>query len=208
MLDKSILEKLNRSEPFYVKGAMDPSIFSWKELEFLLNLRPFVNYKRFHIINDREYSWHNPGWSSDNSFPASLINQEISRYVCYLSDCSRANEKINAVCKTIEDYTDSEVDAHLYFSLYFDDLSIDKFIHKDKSNNLIMQIDGKTNFKIFNKLDPSKLEYDIVMEPGDILYIPADIYHGALSLTKRLSISFPMSPHAVQLKEDRFWIKL
>ena len=46
----SCLDKINGLVPFFEKRAIDPTILSWQELERLLNLRPFVNHKRFHIL--------------------------------------------------------------------------------------------------------------------------------------------------------------
>ena len=34
---------------------------------------------------------------------------------------------------------------------------------------------------------------DIILHKGDVIYIPKNIVHQAISLSKRLSISFPMS---------------
>jgi hypothetical protein len=203
----TILDKINSDVVYYQQQAIDANIFSWTELECLLNLRPFVNHKRFHIVNDKNYTWHNPGWSSDNGYPPSLIQEEIKHYVCYLSDCSKVNKSINDLCKLIEDQTGSEVDAHVYFSFSYQDQDIEKYIHKDKSNNLIIQIDGETSFKVWDK-ERTNLLYDIVMRPGDVLYIPAGYWHGALSLSRRLSISIPVSPYQVELREDRHWIQL
>ncbi len=202
------LDRLNSEEPFFTKSIIDPKIFSWDELERLLNLRPFVNYKRFHILNDKNYTWHNPGWSSDNSYPPSLIDQEIKKHVCYISDCSKVNYQINQLCKSIEQATGSEVDTHIYFSFFYNDIEIEKYIHRDKSNNLIIQIDGETNFKVWGKDRNSSKILDVIMQPGDVLYIPQGYWHGALSLSRRLSLSIPISPHQVELQEDRHWIKL
>jgi len=210
VINSNILESIVKGDLFYLKKAINPTLFSWNELEKLLNLRPFVNDRRFHIVNDTNYKWMNYGWSSDNSFPSSLIESEMKKYVCYISDASKANEQINNVCKLIEDYTGFEVDAHLYFTLCCDDTDIDKFIHKDKSNNLIVQIDGETNFKVWDDSSRENLKdpvLDIIMAPGDMLFIPNNIWHGALSLSNRLSVSFPISPHKTENKEDRHWIK-
>jgi hypothetical protein len=210
VINSNILESIVKGDLFYLKKAINPTLFSWNELEKLLNLRPFVNDRRFHIVNDTNYKWMNYWWSSDNSFPPSLIESEMKKYVCYISDASKANEHINRICKSIEDYTGCEVDAHLYFTLCCDDTEIDKFIHKDKSNNLIVQIDGRTNFKVWDNSSRENLKdpvLDIIMEPGDMLFIPRNIWHGALSLSNRLSVSFPISPNKTKNKEDRHWIK-
>ena len=204
----TVLDKINTDAVHYQQQAVSTDIFSWEELERLLNLRPFVNHKRFHILNDKNYTWHNPGWASDNGYPPSLIQEEIRKYVCYLSDCSKVNKSINELCKLIENQTGSEVDAHVYFSFFYQDQDIEKYIHKDKSNNLIIQIDGETNFKVFGTDRNSDIILDVIMQPGDMLYIPAGYWHGALSLSRRLSLSIPISPHRVEIQEDRHWIQL
>ena len=208
MLPSLVLDTLNNVESKYFSKVTQHDFVTWTELERLLNLRPFVNYKRFHVVNDKEYSWFNPGWASDNSYPPSLIQEEIKNYVCYLSDCSKVNEQVNALCKQIEEVTDSEVDAHIYFSFFYNDRDIEKYIHKEKSNNLIIQLDGKTEFWIWGLERSSEPLLKVIMHPGDVLYIPAGHWHGALSLTKRLSLSIPISPHRVLQKEDRHWIRL
>ncbi len=213
LLSNEIISKIQVNRPFYIKQGIKEKIFSWSELENILNLRPFVSDKRFVFINHNKYQWTNPSWSTDNSFPASLLDEEIKKYVCYLVDCSKINEKVNAVCGQLESATEgSAVDAHIFFSLNYSNTDIWPFVHRDVSNNLIIQIEGRTVFKIWdaredrNTLDQPEME--VVMEPGDVLYIPRDIWHGALSMTKRLSVSFPISTQRPCILEDRHWIKL
>ena len=69
-----LLKEIHDQRPF-VKEDCLKNIFSWQELENLLNLRPFISMKRFFILNDKEYNWPIHGWVSDiNTFPSSLID--------------------------------------------------------------------------------------------------------------------------------------
>ena len=61
-----------------------------------------------------------------------------------------------------------------------------------------IQVEGKTNFTV-------KDEFEIVLEPGDCVFVPLGVYHQAKSIEKRLSVSFPMNPEH-KTKQDRFWI--
>ena len=52
---------------------------------------------------------------------------------------------------------------------------------------------------------------DVIMNPGDIVYIPMNHWHQGISHTKRLSISFPMAESShdqTTYFEDRNWIKI
>lgn len=217
MAISDLLKEIHDQRPF-VKEDYLKNIFSWQELENLLNLRPFISVKRFFILNDKEYNWPIHGWLSDiNTFPSSLIDEEIQNNLCYLADCSRVNSKVNAICGDLEKVTNGAADAHIYF-----DLSVSGFIplqvHWDKSHNFIVQIEGQTKWKVWDiKVDkdgPSRTSrlteiscLDVMMNPGDVIFIPAYHWHYAQSETKRLSISFPFSTK-YEDKEDRHWIKL
>ena len=201
MLNQEISNQILKFEPFYQQNAIQ-NLFSWNELESLLNLRPFVNNQRFHIISGKTYNWIGPDWLTDiNTYPPDLIQAEIKKYVCYLSDCSRVNSKVNALSNDLETLTSYPADAHIYFSV--EDIPSKGFgIHYDFSHNLIVQIDGQTHFKVWGKCEKDSPRnrdsmdeepiLDVVMNPGDIIFIPICYLHSAFSITKRLSISFPM----------------
>lgn len=212
---KHIIEKIDLKNPYYLKDAVK-DLFSWQELENLLNLRPFVSANRFHPTDDIEYKWPMQSWLSDvNTWPPSILKEVISKSVCYLSDCSRVNKKINNICKTLENKFNCPTDAHIYFSLLTGEGSEGFRKHWDPQHNLIVQIEGQTNFKIWNKKvtegdrqvevkeDPI---LNVTMSSGDIIFIPKYMVHQAIPLSKRLSISFPMSDGATS--QDRHWINL
>jgi|TARA_B110000902_G_C14094108_1_gene508050 hypothetical protein len=80
-------------------------------------------------------------------------------------------------------------------------------IHDDYPCNFIIQAEGETRWKVYknkisylhrtglmnNKLSDKDLEVDIdvVLKPGDALYIPSRQYHCAYPKGKRISLSIP-----------------
>lgn len=220
-MNKDTKNKILNLEPFYIENFTSV-FFSWKDLENLLNLRPFVNGARFTIIRpEKKYSWPNCFWLSDvNSFPPNIIKECIQNNACYFKDCSRVNEHINSLCGNLEVLTKKPVDAHIYF-----DLTGQKNksfpAHWDFAHNLIVQMEGQTNFKIWNFFTDneekrSKEEMkekpfiDVVLKPGDAVFVPAKMWHKADSITKRISISFPIwyqSQNILNIQE-REWINL
>lgn len=101
-------------------------------------------------------------------------------------------------------------------------------VHEDNPNNFIIQVEGKTRWKVFEnrlsslyvtgkmfnnlKEENLNLAIDVELEPGDVLYIPARTYHCAYPTEKRLSMSIPCWPvdqhHPNARKFDRSYYKL
>jgi hypothetical protein len=217
MLSPELSEQILKFRPFYQESTIQ-DLFSWKELETLLNLRPFVSSERFRIISGKSYEWSGQDWLSDvNTYPPELIAEEIRKYVCYFSDSSRVNYKVNELCNQLESLTNYSTDAHIYFSLE-DKLSKGFDIHYDESHNLIVQIDGSTHFRVWSERKKGERRnrshmnespiLDVIMNPGDIIFIPVHYWHSAHSMTKRLSISFPMTPDNNGAPQSRHWIKI
>jgi len=204
MLDKHILDKIKLKKPFFLKGVLK-NIFSWTDLENLLNLRPFCNDSRFKIAGrPYQYSWPDEAWLSDiNSFPPKLIDDIINKEVCYVIDASRVNKKINDICNNIESQCGWKTDAHIYFSLRVQEYGFGK--HNDPRHNLITQVEGKSVINVWS--DDDKILIDEVMEPGDIVFIPEKINHQIIPKTKRISISIPCE-NIDMPTQDRHWINL
>tara|TARA_B100001989_G_scaffold249329_1_gene224422 strand:- start:591 stop:1265 length:675 start_codon:yes stop_codon:yes gene_type:complete len=98
-------------------------------------------------------------------------------------------------------------------------------IHEDYAHNFIIQIEGETDWTVYNnrasylvpkydgKIDESKLDVaiDVTMKSGDVLYIPARTYHRAMPKGKRLSLSIPMASimyETPMVGEDRNWYEI
>lgn len=218
MIPENLIKKIQNKKAFYEKANFK-DLFSWDSLNDILNLRPFINSTRFHVLTEGNFTWDKQAWLSEmNSFPPKLLHDIINKHSCYISDASRVNKNVNSVCEDLENILGYPTDAHIYFSAS-DDCSQGFPIHWDWSHNLIIQIEGKTNFKVWdiiadtnsNRLInslPSKPALDIIMEPGDVIFVPEKVYHQASSLTKRMSISFPSSPYEKLAPQERYWINI
>jgi hypothetical protein len=216
-ISKDLADELTGGKPSYFPASFE-KLFSWEDLEQLLNLRPFVNSTRFHVTTGKGYTWENQGWLSDvNTFPPNLLNEIVQEHTCYLSDSSRVNKKVNGVCQELESlFSESSVDAHIYFTLA-KNLEGGFGIHYDTSHNLIVQMEGKTRFKLWDVFakqdDPRNVSeidespvYDVILQPGDAVFVPMHSYHQAISQTKRLSVSFPVSFSSPYKAQNRHWI--
>jgi hypothetical protein len=195
-------------------GKAKKNLYTWKELESLINLRPFMSSSRFNAANSKEtydlygdkvYEWKNTGWSTEsNAWPVSCLKDILSKTSVYIQDCSRANEKINAVCRQLEGLLSSNSDCHIYFSV---DKSLPNFNkHNDLVHNLIIVSDGTIRCELF-------IENGHIIEKelsnGDYVFIPAGMYHRITPLSeKRLSLSFPIYPDKASHYEEREWLRL
>tara|TARA_B100001057_G_scaffold2174_1_gene2015 strand:- start:1497 stop:2135 length:639 start_codon:yes stop_codon:yes gene_type:complete len=210
-------------ESKYIKQYFN-NLLNWNELENLINIRPLMTTKRVQLLNINEsFEWMNSIWTSDpNCIPPSLIRSLLDEIVIYFVDMSRATKRINDFARTIEDEYGRQVDAHIYVCR---NLNIEHPFgaHYDFSDNVIVQCEGITNFKVWDEVKNvredsinSKLQIDhepildVDMESGDTIWIPKHFPHLATSLTPRLSVSFPISSVAniSDVREDRNWITL
>jgi|TARA_B100001094_G_C17853887_1_gene634023 hypothetical protein len=198
------------------------NLLTWEELEYLINVRPLLTYERVHFGGKDNCKWEDTAWCLDNDcFPPSTVGDAIRNGVCYFLDMSKSTEKINRLCKVFERKYQKPVDAHVYACKNLD--AVHPFgTHFDYNNNIIVQCEGVTNFKVWYdwlcdpKGDNGNLTLtedpfiDCDLEPGDAIFIPAFFPHRATSITERLSVSFPTEINSdSELKfEDRTWIKL
>ena len=205
--------------PKFEKGYC-PDLLSWKELSNILNIRPLMSASRVKVFIKESRIWQNNHWCSDaNCYPSGVLEQVIEESgVCAFIDMSRSTEKINEFAKNLEDEYDQEVDAHIYLCR---NLKIKHpfGIHFDTSDNVIVQCEGETNFKVWDiikdKSAPSSNMsitdtplLDVDMKKGDAIWIPKYYPHLATSNTQRLSVSFPFNRKIDNTRrEDRHWIK-
>ena len=211
----------------YVEGYI-PHLFSWNELSNIINIRPLLTAKRVQLLDPekREFNWLVSGWNHDpNCYPPSLIRDLLNEMVVVFTDMSRATEKINDFANSIENTYQRNVDAHVYVCRN-PELEHPFGAHIDGAHNVIVQCEGETNFKVWDKVENGeklleekknvKMEIDeapildVIMKPGDAIWIPLHYPHLATSLTSRMSVSFPFTPRGLMsiAHEDRNWISL
>ena len=216
------------SEGVKFKKNYKPDLLSWNEMANIINTRPLMNDKRVKLLgNTRRYEWLCSKWTKDpNCFPPSLIKKLLDNIMIYFVDMSRATEKINDFAKHLEDDYGKQTDAHIYVCRNLE-IKHHFGVHYDFNHNLIVQCEGKTNFKVWDEVKNvdrnlkgiginTRLEMevepimDVDMESGDAIWIPKHFPHLATSLTPRLSVSFPLSEYSDTnlIREDRTWITL
>jgi mannose-6-phosphate isomerase-like protein (cupin superfamily) len=199
---KNVFNKLDPTQVSF--GSLKTKLFTYKELEVLLNLRPFTNSTRFIPCSlIKHHYWKNNCWATDeNCWPIHLIKMFVDKYACYIRDASRANFKINEVAKKLEEVFKRCVDCHIYFSLCKKAKHFKK--HKDISHNLIVVSEGALRVEVF-----SNKKYTKILKTGDYVFIPAQVYHKLIPLTnKRISCSFPITLIESDTREEREWLKV
>ena len=200
------------------KRGYSRNLLRWKELSTLINIRPLMSAPHRVSINgmEQKYTWPNSIWSIDkNCYPPLLLKELIEKYVCTFADMSRSTKKINDFAKKLEEEYNLSADAHIY-TCRNPKLGHPFGIHYDYADNVIVQCEGKTNFKVWEEVKPTSgsnvnltvegdpiLNFD--MKPGDVIWIPKYYPHLASSKTSRMSVSFPLKPGRTQ---PRDWIKL
>ena len=197
-------------------------LFSWKELESLINIRPLMHEERVKILDNKSrYQWPNSPWALNaDCYPPSFLRELIEQHVIYFTDMSRCTKKINDFARGLEKEYRLPVDAHIYMCR--NPTGDHPFgIHFDTSSNVIVQCEGETNFKVWEKISDTTQRtmlnlksspiLDVDMKPGDAIWIPAYHPHLAISRTCRLSVSFPLLQNPSwdgREYEDRSWIEL
>ena len=205
-----------------------PNLFTWGELEYLVNIRPLMTADV--VMQKEDHRWGGSPWSQNpNTYPPTLLGEILGRQVVHIRDMSRCTEKVNNFCKSLEDEYNKPVDAHIYICL---NPSVEHpyGIHFDYSDNVIVQCEGSSIMKVWDKaeqdlianiwgndnIDAEKVNLgdpvmEVEMESGDVIWIPRHYPHEIISNESRLSVSFPMDCDIDERKfnvEDRNWVKL
>ena len=202
--------------PIHIKSAIDnhKELCSWEELEFVVNTPSISNVElignnnlKIDIPKKQSSAWHNNIHVNDHEFVVNQINnQSATLIVLNWEDHSVWSRDI---CKLLEQKFHVTSSAHIYCGI---DAKSQSFkVHADDPCNFIFQIEGRTEWKVFenrvsglenvrevtNRIYNESKDSDLkcvmhdILSPGDILYIPQRMYHMAKSLEKRISISFP-----------------
>jgi hypothetical protein len=212
--------KSNPQTAFLGINEFNPqSILSWKEVENYLNNPYLYGKQQIYIIDNGEtipleekiYPWSTvPKFSSGEIF--GHIN---SGKAFYCANFSKFNNTCNSLSAEVyENIPDIYLDFHVYGGLKKTAESFS--IHRDTANNIILQIDGESHWKVYNadfsieernlySDDRLQMLIDYTLKPGDLLYIPAGNYHKCYPLSKRLSISICFNDKEENRFTDTNW---
>ena len=172
-------KKLKALTPHFGQTA---SLYTYKEFEGLINLRPFMSIKRFRPANvKKRYEWPVYDWFTEKDvWPVSAIKQVLKYSAIYINDATRANQKINGFSEGLERVFNKPVDCHIYFC---NNSKISKSFgkHKDKNHNVIVVCEGKINFKIYKGRNIMNKN----LSKGNYAFVPAGVNHKVESLTKK-----------------------
>jgi ribosomal protein L16 Arg81 hydroxylase len=158
--------------PFYIKNFISENIFDWNDFNNLLknhqkNLIETIDQNRI-----KKYILDNEDLNNKTVIFSNVLNYK--KEFNYLINFFKL--KVPELKKSFKN------DVHVYAGLNETSKSFGE--HFDQSANFILQTEGKSRWVISNFLD-------VVMEPGDIVYIPKLYVHECIPLTKRISLSFP-----------------
>lgn len=213
---KKFHDKINfyyEDQPFVIKNCLDnPSQYvTWLDIEHCLNTPQ--NYKiesidkcdgsKISIPNTRCY------WIpyKEIQIKSKLFDILNDGNTMIIAEYSWHNASTNSLVSELEDMYDIGCDIHVYCSTQE---SKSFHIHDDIPANIICQVEGKTRWKVYDNKssvlyntgrlqeryrncpeDNFSIIIDEILEPGDILYIPARQYHAAIPFEPRISMSIP-----------------
>ncbi len=216
----SILQSLDKDwstddAPQYWQGVIDdPSLFAtYKDLEYCLNNPQFFDIQFIDRISGTyvQLPEFERCWSRPHMEQKDLVDCWNHGHNLVINNFDQIDRKRQEICQNVEE-TFPQIRASMHIYAGARDCKSFK-IHEDHANNFILQVDGETHWRVYNnrasnlvkelpdwnlKHEDLDCKIDVILKPGDLLYIPARCYHQALPESKRLSVSIPMQhgyPH-------------
>jgi len=182
-------------------------LLTWHDVETCLNNPYLYQFEMIDVYNKKvdipqsKKAWIWDKMVQDKAFMFEKLHQGSSLIIMNYGFYS---EKTMHLLKIFESMFQINAAIHVYCGL----TGAKSFsIHDDYPCNFIIQVEGKTRWKIFNnrisymhrtgamngRLSEEDLDVaiDVELEPGDALYIPSRMYHVAYPSEKRLSLSIP-----------------
>lgn len=198
--------KILNKQPFITHYSKLKEIFSLKEFIHYINTQTLILGETFTIINQNNtYRWMRQPWDKfDNVLTSKLVKVMLEEETTIITNANKASNKIIDFINEIQFLVNMATDCHMF---YCSKNIVNKGLgrHHDQNDNLMVQIYGKTNVKIWDK----KKVIEKTLIPGDLCYVPRLVDHLFESKSKRLSLSFPMA-HNTTTNKDYYnhWIKL
>ena len=192
-------EGLLGQEARYYPKAYDTPPLTIKHIEGYLNDHKFTHDELKVISPDTNeidnYVNIEQPWRS--AYDADCMEHLWTIGYSFIIHSPYVSKPVKFIAASIEEANHSSCDAHVYMGK----ANSQSFPpHDDESNNLIVQCAGNTLWRVWTGgYEPF---IDVVMEPGDAIYIPKGITHQAQPLSDRLSVSFPFFPGPKTIQRD------
>lgn len=198
----------NIDKPFVLRKMFNPAVFTWNDVDSYfnspahhstieligLNQRKIPLNRHWSLCDGKVYDLDQLFYSIINGFSFILINM------------SRRAEFFNQLCNQLENLVNGPSDVHIYGGLTTYSKSFK--IHQDEPNNLILQLDGESDWQVWDSQDLSNLGQPVIdtkLLPGDIIYIPKMMCHLCTPVGKRISASIPFESG---VRVNRKWYSL
>lgn len=217
-------------KPHYFKQLLPEAseLVTWEDVESCINKPELYTFEMIGKDNLKiEIPVHKKSWVfgrqvQDKGFMFDRINNGFGFVIM---DYAFHSPKTMKLLETLENIYMINAAIHVYGGL---EDSKSFWIHEDYPSNFIIQAQGKTRWKVFNnrissmyrtgtmnhKLKEEELDlaFDVVLEPGDAIYIPSRAYHIAEPIGKRLSMSIPcwtkLPTDDPRESSDRNWYRI
>ena len=227
----SILQRLDKDwsiddTPQYWQGIIpDPEYYAtYKDVEYCLNNPQFFDIQFIDRISSTfiQLPEFERCWSRPHMEQRDVVDCWNHGHNVIINNFDQIDKKRQQIMRSVEEtFPSIRSSMHIYAGTR--DCKSFK-IHEDHANNFIIQIDGETHWRVYNnraanivnQLPEWNLQHDdldcaidVIMKPGDMLYIPARCYHHAQPDGRRLSVSIPMQHGYPNLKpRDRHWYEI
>ncbi len=207
---------------FFIKELFKEVWIDWKFIENKINDFYHLDVNTIELINDKREKYFpeakKVSWSyGDKIDPQIVANALKNNHSLVILNSSRFHYSLNRICNALESQGNKRsCDVHIYCG---NEKSKSFFAHYDLADNFIIQQTGRTKWKVFkecasdmkeqkNIKDKKKLtlDYECILEPGELIYIPKERYHYAKPLEKRISLSFAVAHNVTPV--NRNWYSL
>ena len=206
-----MLDNLLNLRSKYIENMFDPHMVSIGDINDYFNHRRCIP-DELQVIDPstsekKDYSYINTQWRKE--YDHRMIENLWSTGHSFIIHSPHISPRVRKTVKEIEAKNNVSCDAHTYCGRA-DSKSFHP--HSDNVHNLIVQCSGQSLWKVwkhstamsmtFPNLDDTDVMIEVVMKPGDAIFIPKGKIHQAKALTDRISVSFPFMPGPTPLQDE------
>jgi len=139
------------------------------------------------------YKSKKPTWCKKHYYEKKFLHDIWTNHgSIILTKASLLTPEISNIAKAVEENFGGAADAHFYCS--YSEKSHSFKEHADLDDNFLVHANGTVRWTVYNSLENKEgdtTELDLTI--GDLLYIPKGLKHKAIPLSKRISISIPLT---------------